>query len=128
MGEQKVQIGRNASPFPKGRAERRHSMQQMNKKLLDERATMIAAIRRLQEKNHALVYLFNDIATTVGISIPKTPVEGIDAVELLRGRIIALVALEKAAKEVGVGEEELKDIAGIEDRDDMEAEKEGRLP
>ena len=80
------------------RAQRRASMRAMNNKLFSDRKLLVAELERLQGSNRAMNYLLNDIVKTVGMTPPKTAIEGINAVDQLRDRIIGLVELEKRVK------------------------------
>ena len=77
------------------RQQRRELMRHSNEELLKRLDAAIKTIARLQAANHAMSDFLSDIAATIKVPIPQSSLESINAVQLLRDRIIQLVEFEK---------------------------------
>jgi hypothetical protein len=97
-----VEREQHETPAPKPKVSRQHrraSMRDMNNKLLREREIFRQEYIKLQRGHRAMSLFLSDIAKTVGIIVPTTPTQSVNAADLVRDRIIALVELEKRVKE-----------------------------
>jgi hypothetical protein len=81
--------------FAKGRQDRRGSLADLNR-LFAKRIKELEDLNSRQAAHiKSMNVVFTDIATTIGTPVPKTAAEGIEALEQMRARIIALVEMEK---------------------------------
>jgi hypothetical protein len=98
MGDEKSRIivpGNGGIQHPGSRVDRCGSMAEMNKQMARVIKEQRRIILRQVESIKAMNAFLTDLAVTVGAPVPKSAVEGIDAIEKLRARVIALAEKEK---------------------------------